>query len=48
MDIRMLVYMSGRERTLTELTDLANAAGLTVTDVRHGPHRALLELRPTA
>jgi hypothetical protein len=48
MDIRMLVYMSGRERTLTELTDLASAAGLTVTAVRHGPHRALLELRPVA
>jgi hypothetical protein len=46
MDIRMLAYMSGRERTLTELTELAEAAGLTVSDVRPGASRTLIKLEP--
>lgn len=33
MDLRMLVYLGGRERTLEDFTALADAAGLTITSV---------------
>jgi hypothetical protein len=47
MDLRMLAYMAGRERTLAELTKVAREAGLGVTGVRPGGHRSLIELKPT-
>jgi 2,7-dihydroxy-5-methyl-1-naphthoate 7-O-methyltransferase len=48
MDLRMLAYMAGRERTLAELTEVAGAAGLAVAGVRPGGHRTLVELKPAA
>lgn len=48
MDIRMLAYMSGRERTLAELTEVAGTAGLAVTGVRPGGQRTLIELKPAS
>lgn len=33
VDLRMLVYLGGRERTLEDFTALADAAGLTITSV---------------
>ncbi|WP_030673110.1 methyltransferase [Streptomyces sp. NRRL B-1347] len=45
LDLRMLVTVGGRERTLTQLTRLAEAAGLRVVSVcrRPGTGMALLE-----
>jgi hypothetical protein len=47
MDIRMLAYMSGRERTLAQLDALAASAGLAVTDYRSAAYRTLIELKPS-
>ncbi len=33
MDLRMLVYLDGRERTLEEFTAITGAAGLAITAV---------------
>jgi len=46
MDIRMLAYMSGRERTLAQLEALAKTAGLAVTGFRPASYRTLTELKP--
>jgi len=46
MDIRMLAYMSGRERTLAQLAALAKTAGLTVAGFRPASYRTLTELKP--
>jgi 2,7-dihydroxy-5-methyl-1-naphthoate 7-O-methyltransferase len=46
MDLRMLAYFLGRERSLDRLTDLAHEAGLalgTVTPIRL---RSIVELLP--
>lgn len=48
MDIRMLAYMSGRERTLAQLEALAQAAGLAVTESRPASYRTLVELKPSS
>jgi SAM-dependent methyltransferase len=47
MDIRMLAYMSGRERTLAQLEALAATAGLAVTGQRPASYRLLIELKPS-
>lgn len=47
MDIRMLAYMSGRERTLTQLEALAQSAGLTARGLRPAGDRTLIELKPS-
>lgn len=44
--LRMLCYVRGRERGLTELVDLADAAGLECEGVRPAGSRSLVELRP--
>ncbi|MGH3823929.1 MAG: hypothetical protein ACRDRA_14025 [Pseudonocardiaceae bacterium] len=36
MDLRMLVYLDGRERTLEDFAALTEAAGLTITSVTPG------------
>lgn len=46
MNLRMLAYTGGRERTLVELEQLALAAGLRVAAVHHATrHRAIVDLR---
>jgi hypothetical protein len=45
MDLRMLLYVLGRERTLDALLDLAHAAGLTLLSVTPVGQRAIVELR---
>jgi 2,7-dihydroxy-5-methyl-1-naphthoate 7-O-methyltransferase len=47
MDIRMLAYMSGRERTLAQLDALAATADLAITDYRSAAYRTLIELKPS-
>lgn len=37
MDLRMLVYFGGRERTIEEFHDLTAKAGLVIRRARHGP-----------
>jgi hypothetical protein len=44
MDLRMLVYFGGRERTAAGLTALAGRAGLHTVAVRHAAHLTILEL----
>lgn len=47
MDLRMLSYVHGRERSLEQLTDLAGAAGLAAGSVTPaGPMRSIIELLP--
>lgn len=46
MDIRMLAYMSGRERTLRQFEALAATAGLSVAASRPVSYRTVLELKP--
>jgi SAM-dependent methyltransferase len=46
MDLRMLIYVLGRERTLDALLDLAHTAGLTLGSVTPVGHRAIIELAP--
>lgn len=45
MDIRMLAYMSGRERTLAQFEALGANAGLRVTNLKPVSYRYLIELR---
>jgi hypothetical protein len=46
MNLRMLAYTGGRERTLAELEQLAFAAGLQVAAVHRATrHRTVVDLR---
>jgi hypothetical protein len=47
MDIRMLAYMAGRERTLAQFETLAKTAGLAVTSLRPASYRTLIEMKPS-
>jgi hypothetical protein len=47
MDLRMLAYVQGRERSLDSLTQLALDAGLVVSEVMSaGPRRGIVEFLP--
>ncbi len=46
MDLRMLTYLRGRERSLNQLTDLAATLGLRVTSVTPARYSSIIELRP--
>ena len=46
-DLRMLCYVSGRERTLAELDALAGTAGLRVGSVTPGTQHSIIELVPS-
>ena len=46
MDLRMLAYFLGRERSLDELTELAREAGLTLGTVTPARLRSIIELLP--
>jgi len=46
MDLRMLTYVRGRERSLDQLTDLAATVGLRVTSVTPARYRSIIELQP--
>lgn len=46
MDLRMLAYFLGRERSLDRLADLAREAGLALGRVTPGRPRSIVELRP--
>jgi 2,7-dihydroxy-5-methyl-1-naphthoate 7-O-methyltransferase len=46
MDLRMLAYSLGRERSIDDLTELAHDAGLTVGTVGRARRRAIIELLP--
>jgi len=46
-DLRMLSYVRGRERTLDQLDQLANSAGLQVSSVVPARSRSIIELRPS-
>jgi hypothetical protein len=46
MDLRLLVYFGGRERTVAQLTDLAGVAGLAVRSVHRDRDLSVLELGP--
>jgi hypothetical protein len=48
MDLRMLAYLGGRERSLDELTALSEDAGLTVTAVHSAGAIAIVELAPVS
>ncbi|WP_216204728.1 methyltransferase [Amycolatopsis aidingensis] len=49
MDLRMLAYCNGRERSLDQLTELADAAGLRIGSVTPVTgRRSLVELLPAA
>lgn len=43
MDLRMLVYLGGRERNLEEFTSLTKAAGLTITSVTPAEWGSLID-----
>jgi hypothetical protein len=45
MDIRMLAYMSGRERTLAQFEALGANAGLRVINLKPVSYRNLIELK---
>lgn len=47
MDIRMLAYTSGKERTAAEFEALARRAGLSVAGTRPASYRTLMELKPS-
>lgn len=47
MDMRMLVYVAGRNRTFAELRALLAAAGLTVASSTIGDHSTLVRALPT-
>lgn len=47
MDLRMLAYCGGRERSLEDLTDLARAAGLSRGTVTSAQRRSIVEFVPT-
>jgi 2,7-dihydroxy-5-methyl-1-naphthoate 7-O-methyltransferase len=46
MDLRMLAYFLGRERSLDRLTDLAHEAGLTLGTITPAGLRSIVELLP--
>ena len=46
MDLRMLAYFLGRERSLDRLTDLAHDAGLALGTVTPARLRSIIELLP--
>jgi hypothetical protein len=46
MDLRMLAYFLGRERSLDTLTDLAHEAGLALGTVTPAGLRSIIELLP--
>jgi hypothetical protein len=46
-DLRMLRYVRGRERTLDQLGELAESAGLQVGSVTPPGSRSIIELRPS-
>jgi hypothetical protein len=46
MDLRMLAYSLGRERSLDRLTDLAHQAGLALGPVTTARPRSIIELLP--
>lgn len=46
MDLRMLAYVLGRERSLDRLTDLAHEAGLTLGMVTSASSRSIIEFLP--
>ena len=46
MDLRMLAYFLGRERSLDRLTDLAHDAGLALGMVTLARLRSIIELLP--
>lgn len=48
MDLRMLAYFAGRERTLSDFDRLAAAVGLTRGQLHHGEHRSLIALNAAA
>jgi len=43
----MLCYVGGRERTLNQLGELAESAGLQVSSVTPAGSRSIIELRPS-
>jgi hypothetical protein len=45
MDLRMPTYFRGRERSLDQLADLADAVGLHVTSVAPARSRSIIEMR---
>lgn len=45
-DLRMLAYFGGRERNLSELTDLASDSGLDVVAVHGAASNAVIEMLP--
>lgn len=45
MDLRMLIYAGGRERSLADFADLAATVGLRVTAVTPAGYRSIIELR---
>ncbi|MEU5883389.1 methyltransferase [Spirillospora sp. NPDC047279] len=47
-DLRMLCYVSGRERTLAQLGELAKPIGLEIGSVTPAGSRSILELIPTS
>lgn len=47
MDIRVLAYMSGRERTIAQFEALGAMAGLSVTNLNPVSYRNLIELKQT-
>lgn len=46
MDLRMLAYCLGRERSIDDLTELAHGVGLTVGTLGVARRRAIIELLP--
>ncbi|WP_239162125.1 methyltransferase [Acrocarpospora phusangensis] len=48
MDLRVLVYMAGKERTVTQLTALATEAGLRLHAVHPAGDCAILQFTPAA
>jgi predicted transcriptional regulator len=45
-DLRMLAYFGGRERSLGEISDLADESGLEVSAVHPAPPNVIIELAP--
>jgi 2,7-dihydroxy-5-methyl-1-naphthoate 7-O-methyltransferase len=46
MDLRMLAYVLGRERSLDRITELAHEAGLALGPVASARLRSIVEFRP--
>nr|WP_236003639.1 methyltransferase [Nonomuraea antri] len=46
MDLRMLAWFGGRQRTLPRLGEVAATAGLAIADVRPAGRSSVVELRP--